>query len=113
MICNDVISDLHRWLCAFTWYIIFVMCLCLGRYGSIVFPNFSAGVAALRHLVSARITPASVRLVDNMQVHMYTFVLHHLYPIPNLKANISSSRHISFWLWYTSVSVWASIKASF
>jgi alkyldihydroxyacetonephosphate synthase len=37
------------------------------QYGSVVFPNFAAGVAFLHELTRAGITPASVRLVDNFQ----------------------------------------------
>ncbi len=37
------------------------------QYGSVVFPNFEAGVAFLYDLTRAGIAPASVRLVDNFQ----------------------------------------------
>ncbi|RIK33260.1 MAG: oxidase [Chloroflexi bacterium] len=37
------------------------------RYGSIVFPDFKAGVQFLYELTRAGLTPASVRLVDNFQ----------------------------------------------
>lgn len=36
-------------------------------YGSIVFPSFSHGVAALREIAEARCAPASIRLMDNEQ----------------------------------------------
>lgn len=37
------------------------------RYGSVVFPNFAAGVGFLRELSRVGQVPASVRLVDNLQ----------------------------------------------
>lgn len=37
------------------------------RYGSIVFPNFSAGVKCLREIAKKRCQPASIRLMDNEQ----------------------------------------------
>ena len=37
------------------------------KYGSIVFPNFQAGVMALRQVAKERCQPASVRLMDNEQ----------------------------------------------
>eukprot|EP00047_Mylnosiga_fluctuans_P001244 m.219489 g.219489 ORF g.219489 m.219489 type:complete len:616 (-) comp10175_c0_seq1:82-1929(-) len=36
-------------------------------YGSVVFPNFSDGVAAMREIAEARCAPASIRLMDNEQ----------------------------------------------
>lgn len=36
-------------------------------YGSVVFPSFSEGVAALREIAEARCAPASIRLMDNEQ----------------------------------------------
>lgn len=36
-------------------------------YGSVVFPNFEAGVAALKEVERARCKPVSIRLVDNGQ----------------------------------------------
>lgn len=37
------------------------------KYGSIVYPDFDAGVACLRHIARLRVAPASIRLVDNEQ----------------------------------------------
>jgi alkyldihydroxyacetonephosphate synthase len=37
------------------------------KYGSVVFPNFAAGVDFLYELTRSGVTPASVRLVDNFQ----------------------------------------------
>jgi alkyldihydroxyacetonephosphate synthase len=37
------------------------------RYGSLVFPDFDAGVAALREVALRRAQPASIRLMDNEQ----------------------------------------------
>eukprot|EP00051_Salpingoeca_urceolata_P007868 m.101232 g.101232 ORF g.101232 m.101232 type:complete len:756 (-) comp15448_c0_seq3:111-2378(-) len=37
------------------------------EYGSIVFPDFTTGVACLREIAEARAQPASIRLVDNDQ----------------------------------------------
>ncbi|KJH41490.1 FAD linked oxidase protein [Dictyocaulus viviparus] len=40
------------------------------RYGSLIFPNFSHGVAFFREVARQRIQPASLRLVDNEQFIM-------------------------------------------
>lgn len=37
------------------------------RYGSLIFPNFSAGLAFMYDLAHSGLVPASVRLVDNLQ----------------------------------------------
>ncbi|KAJ8012732.1 hypothetical protein DPEC_G00045940 [Dallia pectoralis] len=37
------------------------------KYGSVVFPNFEAGVACLREVARQRCAPASIRLMDNEQ----------------------------------------------
>uniref|UniRef100_A0A8C7SBR5 Alkylglycerone-phosphate synthase n=1 Tax=Oncorhynchus mykiss TaxID=8022 RepID=A0A8C7SBR5_ONCMY len=37
------------------------------KYGSVVFPNFEAGVACLREVAKQRCAPASIRLMDNEQ----------------------------------------------
>ncbi|XP_076380263.1 alkyldihydroxyacetonephosphate synthase [Megalopta genalis] len=37
------------------------------KYGSVVFPNFETGVAAMRQVAKARCQPASIRLMDNEQ----------------------------------------------
>lgn len=37
------------------------------KYGSVVFPNFQAGVQALRQVARERCQPASIRLMDNEQ----------------------------------------------
>lgn len=37
------------------------------KYGSIVFPNFQAGVSAMREVAKNRCQPTSIRLVDNEQ----------------------------------------------
>ncbi|XP_064832997.1 alkyldihydroxyacetonephosphate synthase, peroxisomal-like isoform X5 [Oncorhynchus masou masou] len=39
------------------------------KYGSVVFPNFEAGVACLREVAKQRCAPASIRLMDNKQFH--------------------------------------------
>uniref|UniRef100_A0A8C7J0Q9 Alkylglycerone-phosphate synthase n=1 Tax=Oncorhynchus kisutch TaxID=8019 RepID=A0A8C7J0Q9_ONCKI len=39
------------------------------KYGSVVFPNFEAGVACLREVAKQRCAPASIRLMDNTQFH--------------------------------------------
>ncbi|XP_071197666.1 alkyldihydroxyacetonephosphate synthase, peroxisomal-like isoform X2 [Salvelinus alpinus] len=39
------------------------------KYGSVVFPNFEAGVACLREVAKQRCPPASIRLMDNKQFH--------------------------------------------
>ncbi len=36
-------------------------------YGSMIFPNFAQGVAALHEIAIARVAPVSIRLVDNEQ----------------------------------------------
>lgn len=37
------------------------------KYGSVVFPEFSLGVAFMREIAKQRCAPASIRLVDNEQ----------------------------------------------
>ncbi|XP_065322931.1 alkyldihydroxyacetonephosphate synthase, peroxisomal-like isoform X2 [Gordionus sp. m RMFG-2023] len=39
----------------------------LQKYGSVIFPNFNAGVECLREIAKKRCAPASIRLVDNAQ----------------------------------------------
>lgn len=38
------------------------------EFGSLVFPCFEMGVAAMREIAKQRVAPASIRLVDNTQV---------------------------------------------
>ena len=37
------------------------------KYGSIVFPDFESGVACMREIARQRCSPASIRLMDNIQ----------------------------------------------
>ena len=44
------------------------------RYGSVVLPNFEQGVAFVREVAKQRCAPASIRLMDNLQFQMGTWI---------------------------------------